>query len=121
MTDETESVRTESATTDNAAQTVRTVSPASGNAGQTVRTREPHPLAHSKRFELRVQPRQIAAWQQMADAQGVSVADMVREAMEYAAANMPTGYVKAKREAEQAALVAAFSAAVDALNGKKAP
>jgi len=91
---------------------VRTECPASAAESETVRTREPHPLAHTKRFELRVQPRQVAAWQQMAEAQGVSVADMVREAMDYAAANMPDGYIKAKREAEFEALAAPFRAAM---------
>lgn len=93
--------------------TVRTESAPSAAVAKTVRTREPHPLAHTKRFELRVQPRQVAAWQRMAEVQGVSVADMVREAMEYAAANMPDGYIKAKREAELAAQVARFGAAMD--------
>jgi hypothetical protein len=68
-----------------------------------------HPLAHTKRFELRLQIQQLAQYRAMAEAQGVSVADMIRHAMDFAAEHMPDGYIK-KIEAERFdALVAAFS------------
>jgi len=100
------------------ADPVRTESATPAAGGETVRTREPHPLAHCKRFELRVQPRQLAAWKQLAESQCVPVADMVREAMDFTAANMPDGYIKAKRAAEHEALSAAVRGA---MAGREAP
>lgn len=61
---------------------------------------------YQKRFEVRLTVAQLDAWRAIAARQGVSVADLVRVAVELAA-DLPPGHIRGILDREQADRVAA--------------
>lgn len=76
-----------------ASASVRTQSLTDLTVSDSVRTEAEHE-AVSKRFEMRLTASQLARWRAFAADQGVSLADLVRAAVDFAASRMPAAYVR---------------------------
>lgn len=84
--------------------------------GETVRTSSSSTRLGAapagKRFELRLTDAQLARWRAIAASRGVSVADLIRAAVEFADVNMPADYMARSRAAEVQDAVALFARAL---------